>query len=261
MPSLSEHLRRITRKFFLTGRLLACLSLLPAVFVAEAGTLSIVGQSRWVEVAHVYDGDTFRTSQGEKVRLLGINTPEIAHNDNPGEPMGNKAKKRLQQLIGGQLVELRMDREKRDTYGRTLAQAYLRNGSWINGLLAREGYAFVYTFAPNFGWVKALLKEEAAARSRELGIWKTGRFRSLSSRRVTSEHIGQFRLVTGSVSSLREWSFNLDGLMISVPKKFRHWFKDGLEIKDGQNITVRGSIRLSRGGKLYLALHSPYDIE
>ena len=261
MRSLSEHLRQTSHKPLFGLWLTTGLLLLLAVSTAQAGTLSIVGQSRWVEVAHVYDGDTFRTSKGEKVRLLGINTPEMPYNDNPGEPMAKKAKKRLAKLIAGQLVQLKTDKDKKDTYGRTLAQVYLRNGSWVNGLLLSEGYAFVYTFAPNFGWTKELLQQERIARQGKLGIWGSERFRIIKSSAIASEHIGQFRLVKGSVSAAKAWGFKLDGLTISVPRKFRHWFKEGLQASNGQTVTVRGSIRISGGGKHYLALHSPYDIE
>ena len=245
---------------------LALLGLFAALWLAaagsQAGSLSIVGQSRWVEVEHVYDGDTFRTDQGEKVRLLGINTPEIAHNDQPGQPLGSAAKRRLSELIGGELVELRTDSDKRDDYGRTLAQIYRRDGSWINGLLVREGLALVYTFAPNFRWTKELLAAETEARSAGLGIWANERFRQLESREISNDHIGQFRLVRGEISGLERWGFRLDKLRISVPKRSRRWFDKGLnELREGQQVTLRGTIRSAKNGRLYLALHSPYDIE
>ena len=229
---------------------------------SQAGTLSLVNHSRWVEVKHVYDGDTFRTVKGEKVRLLGINTPEIAYNDKPGQPLGSAAKRRLTTLVGGELVELRMDSDKRDDYGRTLAQVYKRDGTWINGLLVREGLALVYTFAPNFRWTNQLLTAEAEARASGLGIWSEKRFQVLESSDIANRHIGQFRLVRGKISDLDDWRFRLGKLNISVPIKSRPWFKKGLsQFKNGQNVIVRGTIRSSRGGELYLALHSPYDIE
>lgn len=260
MRSLSARLRRPSSKA------LACLGLFAALWLStadsQAGTLSVVGQSRWEQVAHIYDGDTFRSDKGEKVRLLGINTPEIAYNDRPGQPLGNSAKRRLSELIGGELVELRMDSDKQDDYGRTLAQVYRRDGSWINGLLVREGLALVYTFAPNFRWTRELLAAEAEARAAGLGIWANERFRVLKSGEVSADHIGQFRLIRGKISDPGDWTFRLGALHISVPKKSRPWFKDGLkQLQDGRHVMVRGTIRSAGGGRLYLALHSPYDIE
>jgi endonuclease YncB( thermonuclease family) len=227
----------------------------------EAGTLSIVGQSHWAQVAYVYDGDTLRTGKGEKIRLLGINSPEVANQGKPGQIMGDQAKQRLTELVAGKLVQLKMDKEKRDIYGRTLAQVYLRDGSWINAQMVREGLAYVYTFAPNFRWVGKLMQAEIEARRNEHGIWKTKRFRVLNSKSVSKRHIGQFRVVRGSVSTTKKWKFQLGKLQVSIPRKYRQWFKDGAVVHSGQTVTIRGTVRLSSKGQLYMALHSPADLE
>jgi endonuclease YncB( thermonuclease family) len=227
----------------------------------EAGTLSIVGQDRWVQVAHVYDGDSLRTDKGEKIRLLGINSPEVPNNDQPGQIMGNEAKQRLIELAGGQLVKLQVDKEKQDVYGRTLAQVYLRNGTWVNAQMVSEGLAHVYTFAPNFRWVSKLMQAEAEARDNRRGIWETKRFRILESKSVSKRHIGQFRVVEGTVSTTQNWRFQLDKLRVSVPRKYRQWFKSGQVAHNGKKVIIRGKIRQSSKGQLYMALHSPADLE
>jgi len=244
----------------LTTCLAAALCLL-CTSAAEAGTLSQVGQSRWVHVSHIYDGDTFRSKSGEKIRLLGINTPEIAHNDKPGQPLGKQARHRLTELIAGQTVRLQLDRDRKDTYGRTLAQIYLHNGDWINDRLVREGMAHVYTFAPNFRWTQALLASEKEARSRHLGIWKSERFRTLKAGEVSSRLIGQFRVLEGKISQPRPWRFRLGQLNITVPRKYRQWFEKIPRFAAGESVRVRGTIRAGNGGALYLALHSPYDVD
>ena len=114
-----------------------CVWLLPAS--GSAGTLSWVSTERWVSVDYVLDGDTFKTKQGEKIRLLGINTPEIRHDTSPAQPFGNAAKRALQDLIAGKQVRLTFDKEKKDKYGRTLAHAYLRDGLWVNAALVEQG--------------------------------------------------------------------------------------------------------------------------
>lgn len=228
---------------------------------ADAGSLSVVGQSRWVEVGRVIDGDTFRTRAGEKVRLLGINTPEIAHDRQPAQPYGMDAKRQLEQLISGKTVRLQLDRDKKDNYGRTLAQVYLRDGSWINALLVRNGLALVYTFAPNFRWAQQLLNEEAVARRDMLGIWKSEQFKVLEARDVTARLIGQFRLLRGRIKASGPFRFQLGKLTITIPRSSRQWFAPSHMPKDGQQVIVRGRIRTSTGGGLFLALHSPYDLE
>lgn len=243
-----------------TVKLLIAL-LLSAAATANAGTLSVVGQSRWVDVGTVIDGDTFHTKAGEKIRLLGINAPEIAHNQKAGEPRGQQAKQLLTQLITGKTIKLRGDIEKQDSYGRTLAQLYLRNGIWVNEQLVRSGLAYVYTFPPNIRWASRLLQAEAEARSAKRGIWRTDSFGVLEADKVAAKQIGQFRLVHGKVSSAEQWRFKLGQLTVTVPRDKRRWFAKSPLPEDGDVVTVRGKIRTASGGGLFLALHSPYDLE
>jgi len=223
--------------------------------------VSVIEQGRWVNVQYVYDGDTFRTRQGERVRLLGINTPEVAHNDEPGQPFGIEARDRLKTLIEGKSVQLRLDSDHKDNYKRTLAQVFLRDGSWINSQLVDEGMAHVYTFVPNFRWAEALLQAEKRARQKKLGIWKSERFELLDAKKVTHQHIGQFRVVRGKVKHPGRWKFQLGKLHISIPKKYRPGFEKGLKLNSSRIVIVHGTIRVSSQGRLFLALHSPYDIE
>lgn len=238
---------------------LALFSLQPVA----AGTVSYVGHERWVTVEKVYDGDTFRTTDGEKIRLLGINTPETAHGSEAGEPLGNKAKTALKKLVLGQQLRLQFDRERKDRYGRFLAQAFLRDGSWVNGQLIATGMAHVYTFAPNFKWSAALLALERKARQQKRGIWKSDYFKVLSADKIDHNQIGRFRLVQGYVDAVnhKDWRFRMGELNISIPRKYRQWFKNNPNIQTGQQWLVRGKIRISNRGKLYLALHSPFDME
>jgi len=247
------------RCLFHVNCLLICL--LCAASIAQAGTLSVIGQSRWVSVAYIFDGDTFRARSGERIRLLGINTPEVAHNDQRQQPYAMEAKRRLTQLILGKSVRLRLDREKRDKYGRTLAQIYLRDGRWVNNILVQEGLAQVYTFAPNIYWADALLRTEQTARRDMRGLWKSSRFRILDASEISSRQIGQFRLVRGYVDALQGWRFRLGKkLTVSVPRKSRRWFTPADLPRNGQKTVVRGVIRTSTTGHLYLALHTPFDL-
>jgi len=228
-----------------------------------AGTLSQLGYGRWVTVHKVYDGDTFKTRAGEKVRLLGINTPEIAHGGKPGQPLGKKAKKELLSLIQGKLVRLEFDKDKQDKYGRLLAHVYLRDGTWINAQMIERGWAHQYIFAPNFHHADMLLKKEQAARQKKSGIWNTPRFELLKSNQANEALIGQFRLISGNVVSIgkKRWGFKLGKLSISVPRAYRKWFKTPPKLKKNDKVIVHGTIRISNKGNLYLALHSPYDLE
>jgi len=241
--------------------LIGLLCLLPCS-VAHSGTLSIISHGRWVNVASISDGDTFKTTKGERIRLLGINTPEVAHQASPAQPMGNTASKALSNLIAGTSVRLAFDEQSKDDYSRTLAQVYLSDGTWVNGEMIRTGMAHVYTFTPNLRWAAQLIQLEKSARKAKLGIWRTARFKMLDANKVTAEHLGQFRVISGQIAQVNRngFGFRMGKLKISIPRKYRSYFNSPLDIKMGDEVVVHGVIRASTSG-LYLPLHSPYDVE
>ena len=228
-----------------------------------AGTFSQIDSGRWVRVDKVYDGDTFKTARGEKIRLLGINTPEIARDDHPGQPMANRAKKELESLILNKLVRLKFDQVRHDRYNRLLAHIYLQDGTWINSRMIETGMAHVYTFAPNFRHSGLLLEKERQARSKKQGIWESSRFEMLKSSHVGKSHIGQFRVISGTISAIDKsgWGFKFGNLSVSIPKAYRKWFKQIPKLKPGDFVTLHGKIRISSRERLFLALHSPFDLE
>jgi len=239
------------------------IALLCGAWQTQAGTFSVVNGSRWVRVGYIYDGDTFKTARGERIRLLGINAPEVTHGSEPGQVMGKAATRALTSLIAGKTVRLTFDRQRRDIYGRTLAQVWLRDGTWVDGEMVRRGFAHVYTFTPNLRWAKRLIALERTARKHRLGIWNTRRFSVIPANRVKPSDIGQFHVVTGIVGRIngRGTGFSMGHLHISIPRKYRRWFHFPLRLRAGQTVTVHGVIRAGGAGSLYLALHSPFDLE
>jgi endonuclease YncB( thermonuclease family) len=227
-----------------------------------AGSLSWITHDRWVTVERVIDGDTFKTTKGEKIRLLGINTPEIRHDTSPAQPFGNAAKKALQGLIAGKQVRLTFDKEKEDRYGRTLAHVYLKGGLWVNAELVKLGLAHVYTFVPNISAAKKLVNIEKIAIQTKLGMWVNKRWKVLTSKGLSQKILGQFRLIHGTLIKVDKssWRLKLGKLIISVPKKYRHGFKQGLKFKQGDAVLVRGRLRMSKKSQWFLSVHTPSDI-
>ena len=122
-------------------------------------------------VGRVGDGDTFTCRDGRKVRLLGIDTPELAQ----GEP-GRQAHAALSRLLPlGTAVRLERDVAPRDRYRRELA--YVWAGSrMVNETLVREGWATIYTLPPNVKYADRLERAQKEARAAEAGLWKSGGF-------------------------------------------------------------------------------------
>ncbi len=224
--------------------------------------MSWVSTERWVTVKSVTDGDTFKTSKGEKIRLLGINTPETRHDTSAAQPFGNKAKQALQDLIGHKQVRLTFDKEKKDRYGRTLAHVYLRDGLWVNAELVQRGLAHVYTFVPNIKAAGKLTRLEKYAIQNKIGMWVSSRWKVLAPKDLNQKVLGQFRLIHGILikSNKSSWRLQLGKLSVTVPKKYRKWFGRGLKYRAGDEILVRGRLRMSKKGKWFLSVHTPSDV-
>jgi micrococcal nuclease len=124
-------------------------------------------------VVRVVDGDTIwvlRKGEETKVRLIGIDAPEEAHFGDPRECFARRATEFLRQLLEAQGVELELDVEERDQYGRLLAYVWHRDGM-VNEVLVAQGYATVATFPPNVRYVGRFLTAERRARAERRGLW------------------------------------------------------------------------------------------
>lgn len=129
--------------------------------------IGITGNFYTVErlVVEVIDGDTIKIETGEKVRLVGINSPEI------GEYLYEESKKFLEREIKGKRVRLFWDDKKEDIYGRRLAFVFLGNEN-INVKIVRNGLAHTYEVNKIKKYSNELIEAERYARENGLGIWK-----------------------------------------------------------------------------------------
>ncbi len=166
-----------------TARTLLGIVLATPVLVALAMTQ--VGQSTSADesggegravVERVVDGDTIVVrieGSSEKIRLIGIDTPESVDPRSPVECFGTEASARTAELLPeGTEVDLVRDVEARDRYDRLLAYVYrASDGLFVNEALARDGYAVLSTYPPNVAHVEALQAAVADARSAGRGLW------------------------------------------------------------------------------------------
>jgi micrococcal nuclease len=129
------------------------------------------------KVIRVVDGDTIVVSPNEKVRLIGVDTPETVHPKKAVACFGKEAKQFTRDAVEGKTIRLVLDkvntkRRHRDRYGRTLAYAYLADGTMLNAELIRQGYAHAYTRFP-FRYLVEFRQIERAARTEALGLWSS----------------------------------------------------------------------------------------
>jgi micrococcal nuclease len=149
------------------SRLAAVLALLLTASFASAASLEGT-------VVRVVDGDTIHVRLGErveKVRYIGVNTPEVHHPRKGEEPGGRAAMTVNRTLVDGRKVRLETDVQARDRYGRLLAYVWVGD-VMVNAELLRRGYAQVMTIPPNVRHQALFVKLQRDARDAERGLWR-----------------------------------------------------------------------------------------
>jgi micrococcal nuclease len=125
-------------------------------------------------VQRVTDGDTFVATVGghrERVRVIGVDTPETVAPNRPVEPYGREASDFAKRFLTDATVRLAGDVEARDRFGRVLAYVWLADGTFWNALLVAEGYAQQLTIPPNVAYAPLLRRLAAEARDQDRGLW------------------------------------------------------------------------------------------
>ncbi len=135
-----------------------------------AGCAGQSAEERLYLVKRAVDGDTILLANDERVRYIGINTPETKHPYKAVERFGKEASEYNRDLVEGKWVRLEYDVEKRDRYARLLAYVYV-NGTFVNAKLVEEGYAQVYTVPPNVKHQELFLRLQRGARENNRGLW------------------------------------------------------------------------------------------
>ena len=125
----------------------------------------------WRVVERVVDGDTLALDGGEKIRLIGVDTPESVDPRRPVERFGKEASAFTRRMAEGQRVRLEFGDEPRDRYGRTLAFVWLEDGTFLNAEIIRQGYGHAYTRFP-FRYADEFRALEREARENRRGLWQ-----------------------------------------------------------------------------------------
>ncbi|MCF6092779.1 thermonuclease family protein [Microaerobacter geothermalis] len=124
-----------------------------------------------VKVIRVVDGDTFVIDGNQRVRLIGIDTPESVDPRRPVEFYGKEASQFSKKMLEGKEIYLVKGTTPVDKYNRILAWVWLLDGTFVNGELVRQGYAQVYTFKDNPEYAQYLLNLQREAREAGRGLW------------------------------------------------------------------------------------------
>jgi micrococcal nuclease len=135
---------------------------------APERTVRPLSQQRFC--VRVIDGDTIELDGGERVRLIGVDTPETVDPRRPVQYFGHEASAFTRRMAEGKDVRMEQDRDRRDQYGRTLAYVYLPDGTFLNAEIIRQGYGHAYTRFP-FRYERQFVALEREARENGRGLW------------------------------------------------------------------------------------------
>lgn len=209
-------------------------TMVPARFVAEAMGCTVIwneatqtvsistdgnaqpAKAKTYKVVRVVDGDTFVVDfngKEEKVRLIGIDTPESVHPDSSkNTAAGVTASEYTKSLLTGKSVELEFDVQERDKYGRLLAYVYV-DGYMLNKKLLQDGYAVIATYPPNVKYVddfKAIAGISSTANNKTSGTTDTSKNTTTNTGNVAeSSYIGNAntkKFHKASCSSIKKMS-------------------------------------------------------
>ncbi len=253
---------------------LACLFLCLSLLL-QAAQAAPVCPARHIDrratIKYVHDGDTVTLKNGEKIRLIGINAPELArrsrsHTLQKAEPYANAARDYLQRLLPANTpVLLQPGPDRKDHYGRTLAHLFLSDGENIQVKLLQHGLASTLTIPPDTTLANCYLKVERRARCRKIGLWSQPST-IISSRTISADSRG-FHLLQGKVERVE---INRQGYWIHLagrvtvgirPADMDLFNQQQIKALKGKNILVRGWLNQSRHGGLYMRIHHPLAIE
>ena len=139
-------------------------------------------------VKRVIDGDTLLLKNNERVRLIGVDTPEVHESDKLNRDaersqrdiktirrLGQKSSAFVKKLVQGKRVRLEYDQANvaighRDRYGRLLAYVYREDGKFLNAEIVKQGYGVAYTKYP-FRYMEEFRRYEREARKAKRGLW------------------------------------------------------------------------------------------
>jgi len=133
--------------------------------------IAAVGAEETVFVRWVDDGDTIVLADGRRVRYIGINAPEVAHNEKKAERLGPEAKRINRRMVYHARVRMELDTEKFDRYGRLLAYIFAGGDRLVNREMLLLGYAYCLYRFPNTRYHESLLEAQRAAMQAGKGIW------------------------------------------------------------------------------------------
>ncbi len=234
-----------------------CIHALPSP--ARADCLATAPQQS-ATLDYIVDGDTLVLRDKRKIRVLGINTPEMHP---PTQAMSKEATEAAKALLPkNSAITLHTSIEAKDRHGRTLAHVVNHEGVNLAEHLLSTGLAAAIAIQPNTRCADHYKQLENTARTKKLGVWREAHPWLIVDKRINKKRSG-FRLVTSKVKSIKRDNQHLHLLL---ENGLRTFMKIALaeeinaESLVGKRITVRGWIQY-RKNKASLRLHHANNLQ
>lgn len=217
-------------------------------------------------VRYVIDGDTVILDDGSRIRLIGIDTPELGHNGNPDQPYARQARAYLLTLLHGHhdRISIIYGRQRIDAYRRTLGHIFLPDGSSIEALILARGLATPLVIPPNLGLLDCYRVQAQTAIDHRRGIWQQPQYQPRPVSSLTRADHG-FRIIRGKITHIghSRSSVWLDmgrtlGLRI-VKNDLKYFAKLDIAALAGMTVEARGLI-YRRNGQFRMRLRHPVSI-
>lgn len=179
-----------------------------------------------VYVNWVIDGDTIETAGGERIRLIGVDTPEINYQENTAEYFAREAFRYTKKHLKGKTVYLEYDLQKRDEYGRLLAYVFLSDGTFFNAKLLAKGYARLLLISPNVKYADLYIRLAREARENRRGLWnrliKEEENLPVISWQEAERYIGKEVIIQGEIVNTYDSG---KAVFLNFHREFWHTFK------------------------------------
>ena len=164
-----------------------------------------------VAVVQVFDGDTVLLKDGRKIRIVGVNTPELGHHNRPVEPLAQQAKQRLVQILSnnkaaaslkgkGTSAYLKTGGDLKDHYGRTLGHLFSAQGVNVSQRLLEDGLGFHVSIPPNLWAADCYYSAQQVAMAGGKGVWNNAYFDANSASQ--RDLLGGYQRLQGKIEKL-----------------------------------------------------------
>jgi len=227
-----------------------------------SGNCSTQKSLDWQQVRHVHDGDSLQLNDRRKIRLIGVNTPELARDGRPADPFARDAMsftKTLVERANGR-VGLIYDTDRKDHYGRTLAHVILPDRSNLTEQLLASGLGSHIAITPNLAFNDCYAQAQQVARKNKQNLWKTSNHIINDIDKIKTVKNG-FHHVRGKITRIGEGKYNIwlnfgDKLAIRIARKDLDYFTEHPSSLLNKTIETSGWIYTAKGQQR-LRVHHP----